>query len=100
MPNRKVQLAGSRFRRSSASTPTLCDPQGVHAVWKTPVVRGLTAPARNDLIAVRYGLPQEGFAGNAAAWTYEVYVVRHLPPEDPTVTLVSRRGVDVATVPR
>jgi hypothetical protein len=67
-----------------------CDRQGVHAVWQTPVVSGMTAVARGDLIALKYAHPQEGAAGSAASWTYEVYVVRDSSSENPTVTLVSR----------
>jgi hypothetical protein len=69
-----------------------CNPQGVHAVWQLPVVSGLTAVARDDLIALKYAHPQEGAASSAAAWTYEVHAVRgNWGVETPAVTLVSRQ---------
>lgn len=85
------RMSGSNGLGAWKAFVYFCDLQGVHAVWQTPVVSGLTAVARDDLIALKYAHPQKGAASSAAAWTYEVYAVRQLGVETPGVTLMSRR---------
>jgi hypothetical protein len=72
----------------------VCDQAGVHTIWESPTLHGLTAVARDQLIALRHAQPMERGASSAASWTYEVYVFTPWPFERPTVTLVSRETRD------
>ena len=86
------RLSGSNGLGTWKAVVYSCDSQGVQAVWQTPLVPGLTAVARDDLIALKYAHPQEGRASTAAGWTYEVYAVgENWGAGNPAVTLVSRR---------
>jgi len=86
------RLSGSNGLGTWRAVVYSCSPQGVQAVWQSPLVPGLTAVARDHLIALRYAHPEEGRASTAAGWTYEVYAVgENWGAEPPAVTLVSRQ---------
>jgi len=72
-----------------------CDYEGVHRVWQTSDLHGLTAVGRGELITLRHARPCQNAASSACTWTYEVYTFEPGRASVPaTVTLVSRQTRD------
>jgi hypothetical protein len=87
-------MAGSNGLGNWKVSVYFCDNEGVHPVWQTSDLLGLTAVGRGQLITLRHARPCQGAAGSACAWTYEVYAFEPGTSAYPTVTLVSRETRD------
>jgi hypothetical protein len=87
-------MSGSNGLGNWKASVYSCDKEGVHRVWQTSDLRGLTAVGRRELITLRHARPCQGAASSACAWTYEVYTFEPGTSKPPTVTLVSRETRD------
>jgi hypothetical protein len=88
------RLSGSNGLGSWKALVYSCSASGIRAIWRSPMLHGLTAAGRGQLIALRHARPAEGAASTAAAWTYETYVLTDSTAGGPAVTLVSREVRD------
>lgn len=88
------RLSGSNGLGNWKASVYACDKEGVHRVWQTSDLSGLTAAGRDQLITLRHARPCQGAASSACAWTYEVYALEPGTSKRPTVTLVSRETRD------
>jgi hypothetical protein len=87
-------MSGSNGLGNWKASVYFCDKEGVHGIWQTSDLRGLTAVGRGQLITLRHARPCQGAASSACAWTYEVYAFEPGTSKPPTVTLVSRETRD------
>ncbi|HEX7795212.1 MAG TPA: hypothetical protein VF456_12710 [Vicinamibacterales bacterium] len=87
-------MSGSNGLGNWKASVYSCDKEGVHRVWQTSDLSGLTAVGRQQLITLRHARPCERAASSACAWTYEVYAFEPGTAKPATVTLVSRETRD------
>jgi hypothetical protein len=87
-------MSGSNGLGNWKATVYSCDKQGVHRVWQTSDLHGLTAVARGQHITLRHAHPCQGAASSACGWTYEVYAFEPRTSQPAAVTFVSRETRD------
>jgi hypothetical protein len=84
------RLSGSNGLGGWKAVVYVCQRDGMRALWRSPLVLGLTAIASDKLIALRHAQPCPQAASSACAYTYEIYSFDNWPPDKLAVTLVSR----------